>query len=80
MSINFNIDDFFVIVVIKFDSGVLCGDYSQVDVNYVVVQNWEGYMFVQYVLWCCFYECQVKLILGCVCDVFIDSFKVFDVL
>ena len=36
-------EDFFASVATKSDSGALRGDYTQVDQNYVVAQQWHTY-------------------------------------
>jgi len=71
--------DFFASIASKSDSGALRGDYTQVDQNYVVAQQWHTYTPQQHALWRRLYARQAKLIPGRACDVFIDSLKALDV-
>lgn len=65
--------DFFKTLAEKSDSGMLRGDYSQADEQYVVKQNWGAYTPEQHALWRKLYERQARLVPDRACDVFIDS-------
>ena len=66
-------DDFFATVAAKSDGGGLRGDYSKIDAQYVVAQDWDAYSPEQHALWRRLYQRQAKLVPGRACDVFIDS-------
>lgn len=70
-----NTDDFFATVAEKSDGAGLRGDYSNIDAQYVVEQEWEAYTPEQHALWRRLYQRQAKLIPGRACDVFIDSLE-----
>ncbi len=65
--------EFFKTLAEKSDGGVLRGDYSRADAQYVVTQDWSAYTAEQHALWRKLYERQVKLVPGRACDVFIES-------
>jgi len=74
-----NTDDFFATVAEKSDGAGLRGDYSKIDAEYVVAQEWEAYTPEQHALWRRLYQRQAKLIPGRACDVFIESLAQLDI-
>lgn len=80
-SVNMEVstDDFFATVAEKSDGAGLRGDYSKIDAQYVVAQEWETYTAEQHALWRRLYQRQAKLIPGRACDVFIDSLARLDI-
>ena len=65
--------DFFKTLTEKSDGGVLRGDYTHADAQYVIQQDWAAYTPAQHALWRKLYERQAKLVPGRACDVFIES-------
>lgn len=66
-------DDFFAKVATKSDSGALRGDYSKMDANYVVQQEWAAYSEEEHALWRKLYQRQAQLLPGRACDEFIEG-------
>lgn len=75
MNANVSTDDFFATVADKSDGAKLRGDYSKIDAQYVVEQDWDAYTPEQHALWRRLYQRQAQLIPGRACDVFIDSLE-----
>src|ERR1700675_3646257 len=76
-SVNMEVDsgELFPTVAEKSDGAGLRGDYSKIDAQYVVVQEWDAYTPEQHALWRRLYQRQAKLIPGRACDVFIESLE-----
>jgi len=74
-NVSVNTDDFFATVAEKSDGAALRGDYSKIDAQYVVKQDWDAYTPEQHALWRRLYQRQAKLIPGRACDVFIESLE-----
>lgn len=70
--------DFFKTLEEKSDGGMLRGDYSRCDANYVVQQDWSAYTPEQHALWKRLYQRQARLVPGRACDMFIDSLAKMD--
>ncbi|MFC5472389.1 phenylalanine 4-monooxygenase [Paraherbaspirillum soli] len=75
MNANVSTDDFFATVAEKSEGAGLRGDYSKIDAQYVVAQDWDAYTPEQHALWRRLYQRQAKLIPGRACDVFIESLE-----
>jgi phenylalanine-4-hydroxylase len=56
----------------------LRGDYSRMQPDYTVEQEWEGYSPAQHELWRRLYARQAALIPGSACDEFSDALKALD--
>lgn len=65
--------DFFETVAKKSDGAQLRGDYTNVDSEYVVQQNWQAYTEAEHALWRRLYQRQAELLPGRACDEFIVS-------
>ncbi|HEY8099694.1 MAG TPA: phenylalanine 4-monooxygenase [Burkholderiaceae bacterium] len=65
--------EFLKAVTEKSDSGILRGDYTHADAQYVVAQDWTAYTPMQHALWRKLYQRQAKLLPGRACDLFIES-------
>ncbi|MQR00259.1 phenylalanine 4-monooxygenase [Glaciimonas soli] len=74
-----NTDDFLATVAEKSDGAKLRGDYSKIDAQYVVAQDWDAYTPEQHALWRRLYQRQAKLIPGRACDVYIESLERLDI-
>src|SRR5450830_1255194 len=79
MDTNVSTDDFFATVAEKSDGAKLRGDYSKIDAQYVVAQDWDAYTPEQHALWRRLYQRQAKLIPGRACDVFIESLELLNI-
>ncbi|MGZ3237667.1 MAG: phenylalanine 4-monooxygenase [Burkholderiaceae bacterium] len=62
----------------KSDSGLLRGDYTHADAQYVVAQDWNAYTPAQHALWRRLYQRQAKLLPGRACELFIESLNKLD--
>lgn len=71
-------DDFFAKVATKSDSGALRGDYSKMDANYIVQQDWAAYSEEEHALWRKLYQRQAQLLPGRACDEFIEGLASLD--
>jgi phenylalanine-4-hydroxylase len=71
-------EEFLASVAAKSDGAALRGDYSKIDEQYVVAQNWEDYTPEQHALWRRLYRRQADLLPGRACDVFVDSLQKLD--
>jgi phenylalanine-4-hydroxylase len=65
--------DFLANVAAKSDGTVLRGDYSKIDAQYVVQQEWEQYTQAEHDLWRKLYARQAKLLPGRACQEFLDG-------
>ena len=59
----------------KSDGGLLRGDYTHADSDYVVAQDWASYTPAQHALWRRLYARQAALLPGRACDAFIDNLQ-----
>jgi phenylalanine-4-hydroxylase len=62
----------------KSDGAALRGDYSRIDAQYVVAQQWDDYTPEQHALWRRLYRRQAGLLPGRACDMFIESLQKLD--
>lgn len=70
--------DFLATVAEKSDGAALRGDYSLVDDQYVVKQNWSAYTEAEHDLWRQLYCRQAALLPGRACDEFIEALHKMD--
>jgi phenylalanine-4-hydroxylase len=71
--------DFLKSLAEKSQNGMLRGDYSRIDEQYVVTQDWNSYTSVQHALWRKLYQRQANLLPGRACDEFIVCLAQLDV-
>ena len=69
---------FLASVAAKSHGAALRGDYSKIDAQYVVAQDWDDYTPEQHALWRRLYRRQADLLPGRACDLFIDSLQKLD--
>ena len=69
---------FLASVAAKSHDAALRGDYSKIDAQYVVAQDWDDYTPEQHALWRRLYRRQADLLPGRACDLFIDSLQKLD--
>ncbi|MEN9866195.1 MAG: Phenylalanine-4-hydroxylase [Pseudomonadota bacterium] len=67
--------DFLANVAAKSDGAELRGDYSKIDAQYVVQQEWERYTEEDHELWRKLYARQMKLLPGRACQEFIEGLE-----
>jgi phenylalanine-4-hydroxylase len=67
--------DFLANVAAKSDGAVLRGDYSKIDAQYVVQQEWENYTQAEHDLWRKLYARQARLLPGRACQEFLDGLE-----
>ena len=67
--------EFLANVASKSDGAVLRGDYSKIDAQYVVQQEWENYTQAEHDLWRKLYARQAKLLPGRACQEFLDGLE-----
>ena len=67
--------EFLANVAAKSDGAVLRGDYSKIDAQYVVQQEWENYTQAEHDLWRKLYARQARLLPGRACQEFLDGLE-----
>jgi hypothetical protein len=71
-------EEFFANVAEKSDGAQLRGDYSKMDAQYVVQQDWDAYTPAEHELWRRLYRRQIELVPGRACQEFIDGLRTLD--
>jgi phenylalanine-4-hydroxylase len=71
-------EEFFANVAEKSDGAQLRGDYSKMDAQYVVQQDWDAYTPAEHELWRRLYRRQIELVPGRACREFIDGLRTLD--